>query len=637
LITPQFVVACLGAGTVLLVPGYAAASLIVPRWSWWERLAMAPGLATGFIGVLGLLLHDIRMPFTGTTVLPPMILLVVAGAASIYRRRDQGGQHPRELVAPLVALAAGSVTILIFLAGVAREPLPIYDDPAVHAAVAEAIHRTHDVLPAIPQPVNQSAAVRPRTAVEATAVVAGWVVGRPPAQLLLPIGLVAAVLISLGLLQLARAWLVPGEGATLAPLLGMGMALPVWPLIFGEYPLLVDATMVSGLICGILALMRGEDTSRAAVLVAALTASIWAGHGLEALTAAAVGGLLVARELAAPARSRTRAALGLVAAAGAVLSAALLVTVLTRAPHVPTGIVLPVSPTTLRGLILSPHPFPGGPLGLVLQTIPSRSAVVLCLVGCFLAIRRYRLVSLVLLHVALVAMLYDVSTHLYLKQVWSRMFPWAVPDRVRGMAYWVVPILLALGASWLFRQARQLRASRGQRRRRLLGSVLLATTLGLLIGGGLSALSFEWSEVYDQSIRYGKTTSADVEVLAAMRARLPRGAIVMTDGEDDAGIWVDALTPQIAFMTKDWVNDHPDDWHLVALQRACDDPNEAHRALAEVDAVFVGSRHNVDAQHPWKIDCIRRIPDLRSVAESTTDGRTAALFIVGGARRTPAP
>jgi hypothetical protein len=216
----------------------------------------------------------------------------------------------------------------------------------------------HDVLAALAQPVSHSAVVRPRTAIEATAVVAGALARLAPTQLLLPMGLVASVVLALGLFQLSRLWMGSETGLALAPVFGIGMALPVWPLLFGEYPLLIDATLIPGLLGATLLIMHGEDAYLAALLVTIAVASIWVGHGLEFLTAVTVGGLLVLRELVVlnPFRPRISVAVRLAFAALAAGAGALLVTVLTQTwiPHVPTPISFPDAGTPLKTAILSP-------------------------------------------------------------------------------------------------------------------------------------------------------------------------------------------------------------------------------------------------------------------------------------------
>lgn len=90
MISAEFALACLAAMAVLLLPGFAVASLLAPRW----------------------------------------------------RSQLREGRPAIEWRAPLIAVASGLTTVVVFMSDIWNEPLPIYDDPAVHAAYAEAIKRS---------------------------------------------------------------------------------------------------------------------------------------------------------------------------------------------------------------------------------------------------------------------------------------------------------------------------------------------------------------------------------------------------------------------------------------------------------------------------------------------------------------
>jgi len=63
------------------VPGLALATLVAPRLSWPERLAAAPGLSVGCIGVIGLVLHLLGLPFTPASVIPILFAITVLALA----------------------------------------------------------------------------------------------------------------------------------------------------------------------------------------------------------------------------------------------------------------------------------------------------------------------------------------------------------------------------------------------------------------------------------------------------------------------------------------------------------------------------------------------------------------------------
>jgi hypothetical protein len=109
---------------------------------------------------------------------------------------------------------------------------------------------------------------------------------------------------------------------------------------------------------------------------------------------------------------------------------------------------------------------------------------------------------------------------------------------------------------------------------------------------------------------------------------LPAGALVLTDGQDDAGIWVGVLTPDVNYFTKVYLSFHPDDSRLVAMQGACDDPQRAQAALRGIDAVFVGSKRWSAPVHPWTERCIAALPALHLVAQAGPSAQHTALYRV---------
>ncbi|MFN2463826.1 MAG: DUF6541 family protein [Candidatus Dormibacteria bacterium] len=630
--TTSFLAACAVTTIVLLVPGFALATLIVPRWAWWERLAMAPGLTSGIVGILGLILHDVGVSFSPLIVLSVLAVPPIAASFCAYRRHGSMKFGNPLRSAPLgvaVALMTSSIAVGIFAFGVRHEPLPINDDPAVHAGFAQAIQDRRDALPALPSPSDHSASIRPRLAVEATAAAAGWVAGQPAYGMLLPIALVSATLLSLGLLQLARAWLGPGAASTLAPALGAAITLPMWPLVYGEYPLIVDATLVAAVILAALMLVRGDAPVRHCVLLTAATASIWVGHGLEVLTAAAVGAALVARELwvLKSRLTRRRAAAGLALTVVAMGAGAVLVTLLTHTPQVPTPSFVPPAGTPLQTVLLagSGH---GSITDSIFASVGGGPLLVPTVAGCVWALVRARVIGLVLTQIVLTLMYYDVTSHLRLGALWAKVFPWAVADRILGMDYWVLPILASVGTVWLVQAGWRLRRRGGRTVTRTVGSVTYGLAAAFVASGVMLGFTNQYLTASAQAAEFGKVSAADMRIFDAMRRRLPPGSVVLTDGEDDAGMWIQAVTPQVPFMTKEFVNNHPDDAHLVALQNACRDPAAAAAALRDVQAVFVGSRPVKHPVHPWSVDCVARVPGLTLVAREYWGHRSAALFLV---------
>src|SRR5690348_4233871 len=87
-----------------LLPGLALATLLAPRWSAWLRLAAAPGLSAGLVGLLGLLAHDVHAPLRAWWVGAVTLVLLVAAT---WRWRVSGGasRDPRQRTTRAAALA----------------------------------------------------------------------------------------------------------------------------------------------------------------------------------------------------------------------------------------------------------------------------------------------------------------------------------------------------------------------------------------------------------------------------------------------------------------------------------------------------------------------------------------------------
>ncbi|TME00064.1 MAG: hypothetical protein E6I76_01120, partial [Chloroflexi bacterium] len=211
-----------------IVPGFALATLIVPGWRWWERLAGAPGLSAGLAGVIGLAYHDLHVPLWTATVLPLEVAVV---AAAVWRARRHATSsaaeaHPagrRIVVAG--ALCAGIVSAVVLAAGYRDLPVPVATDGPVHADVAAGIAARHDILPVLPDP-SGGQWVRPRAGVEAVAALASELGGPSAPAALLPFTVVAVLLLPLGLAALALETTGSTAIAALAPLLGVGWAFP---------------------------------------------------------------------------------------------------------------------------------------------------------------------------------------------------------------------------------------------------------------------------------------------------------------------------------------------------------------------------------------------------------------------------
>lgn len=627
------------------LPGLCLATLLVPRWRWWERLAAAPGLSAGMAGVVGLVFHDLHLPFMAATVLPVEGAVAVAAGWRL-RRRPADPEAPREPGTPgpatrwvvAAAVAAGAASSAMVATGFRDQPVPLPTDAPVHGIVANAIARTHDTLPANPDPADATAWVRPRSGFEAVAALASEVGGPDPTAEMLPLCTLTVALLPLGLAALALEATGSAAIAGLAPALGVGWAFPCVAVYLGEYPYVLDATLVAPAIVAVLRLLRRSDAARHLLLITLLMAAIWVIHGLEAVTILAVGGpLMVARTLGGDRRHALRALALAAAAAGA---GAVLVALLTRMPAVPT----PVAPALAGPEVPEAAVFASrvGRFGLldaldafIRFAFPHVIALGLFAAGVTTCLRQRRCRWALLTFVLLLGCFLDMLVTGRLARLWDLLYPWSTQDRLPSIQYWPATVLMALGTLWVLgvlaaplrRVLAGLRARRAVTRRLPPGAgAVAAVALGLMVLGMGRDLSMYRGGVRD----LGVTGPADLAVMRQMAGRLSPHAVILVDGGDDSGQWVGAVTGDVPLLTDQFLKDHPADARIVALQHACGDPRAASRVLDGVDAVFVGSRTITSPrpQHPWSLPCIARIPGLTLLAEQTSAGGTAAAFRV---------
>jgi uncharacterized protein DUF6541 len=609
-----------------MLPGLALATLVVPGWRRWERLAAAPGLSAGMAGVIGLAYHDLHLPFMAATVLP---LEAMVGLAAVWRARRRVAVAPRAGTRPagtrLVvagALTAGVVSAAFLAAGYRDLPVPVATDGPVHAAVASGIASQHDVLAVLPDP-SAGSWLRPRAAVEATAALASEIGGPSAPAELLPLTVLAVLLLPLGLAALALETTGSVAIAAAAPLLGVGWAFPSIAVSFGEFPYVVDATLVAPLVIAAVRALRPGELRRHLVLVATLVAAVWAVHGLEAITALVIAAPLC---LARAWPDRRRALPRLLGVLGAALGGAAVVTLITRVPA-----LTPTAGARLPAATLTEVSRFGGDIARagVVDTLnafahyafPSALVMGAYLLGVIAALVERRLRWALVAHAVLLACFVDVLSTGALGRLWIAVYPWSVQDRLPAVQYWVVPLLMALGLVWL--GSRLNLALAGGRARS--GALFLGAAA--LVACAVDAPHD--ATVYSASVRQrGVVTAADRSVIDRLSSRLPAGSVVLTDGIDDSGQWLAVLSRDIPYYTSNYVKDHPDDPRLVALEDACAHPGAAAAMLQGVDAVFVGSRHISRPQHPWSAACIASIPGLETLATAGSGDGTAAAFLV---------
>ncbi len=466
-----------------VVPGMALTTLIAPCLSWPERLAAAPGFSVACAGVSGLVLHLLRLPFYPPTVIP--ILIVLVGAAIVRQVASSRQEKPvagAGWAVVAVALATGAVLVGIAAAAMSGDVLPPANDPSLHAAVAATIVQDRDVLPVVPVPADESGFVRTQAAFESTDALASEIGAGGPAQVMIPLALVSLLALPLGVAVLAYHITQDRRVAAAAAALSLGVIFPVWPVGYGDYPYLVDSTLVVPLILAVTRCLEGKAVVRSAVMAGAAVLAMWSIHGLEIPTAIAVGASLWLSIVL----SRRRAALGGAAVAfTAVVIAVAAGYVLTRAPslplaHLPSRSTPSESVAYIAGQrgagVGALTPFINLDLSLICGILLCAGAVTVVLT------QRWRwLLGSLAIPVICVA---DVAGPQWLHPLWVRLYPWTVLDRLYGLEFFIVPVIAAIGAVGLVDLLSRRAASRGPERSRGLPAWSTAA-IGVLAAGGL--------------------------------------------------------------------------------------------------------------------------------------------------------
>jgi hypothetical protein len=702
-----------GVLVAAILPGFALATLISPRWRLWQRLAMAPGLSAGFIGVFGMAMHDVHIPFEPLTVLPVLVLL---GVAAVFRWRRAGpdrSEGPPWWIA-IPALIAGCVGAGVFIWALHAQVLPPDWDTATHGGLANTIARQHDVLPLVPIPLEASDFVRPRPGFEATAAVVSWLGAPSPAMAMGPVIAVTLILIPLSLTLLTLEATGSLALAAIVPFFALGLAFPSDQAIVGRFPEIVDSTLIVPFIVVVLRIVRGRDTRDNALLLLAITASIWVIHGLEVFTALVVGCGLFAWAAVQVVRASPRTGMIRVGiAAGATLAGAALVTLLTRMPKVPTptatqpsAVVLPVgsTPVMLHQLLAD-----------IAQTnLISPVTLALFVIGLAALLVRRRMLWILAAEVVLVVLMVDDFYLHKFNSFWRLIYPWGDTDRILGVQYWLIPLVLGMGLLALADLMRALSRTRrlqvgvtvaaivvvvvaviahhplGLLWTHLIGAhfvilyplglfdpltelrpwavpvgiaalaivlawialarpmpipAVLRTRLGpvgarldgagaalgilallCLVVGGASELGVYKGEVSTRSL----VTPADLTVMNRISATLPKQTLVMTDGGDDAGMWLTGLTDLTPVVPNGFEFGTLSLPLLVALANACSDPSFAVEELDKqhADVIFVGA-HRIDMpEYPWDVNCIANLPDVHLITSVPWGGTEAAAFAV---------
>ncbi len=678
---------------------------------------MSPGLSAGFIGVFGMAMHDVHIPFEPVTVMPLLVVLWVA-ALIRWRRSPRAASAESPWWLPIPALIAGLVGAGVFFWALHGQLLPPDWDTATHGGLANTIARTHDVLPLFRIPIEGTEFVRVRPGFEAMAAVVSWLGAPSPAMAMAPVITVTLVLIPVSLSLLALEATGSVALAAVVPFFALGLAFPSFQAIVGRFPETVDSTLIVPFIVVVLRVMRGVFTRDNALLLLAITASIWVIHGLEIFTAAVIAcGLLAITAVRVLRASPRLALIRMGVAAGAVLVGAIIVTVLTRSPHVPPPTATQPSSAVIDTVSTGIH------LHIVLAAIAQTDlinpvTVALYLIGVVALIVRRRMLWVLVAQVVLVALMVDDFYLHKLAKLWRLIYPWGEQDRILGLQYWLIPLVLGAGFLALVSAMRSLsrtrrlqigatvtavivaavavviRHSLGRLWTYLIGQysiytyplgtydpltnlrpwilvmaiaaavvvvawavlvagvdipafasnrlrsfapradapalVLGAIAILCLVVGASYELGVYRHEVSTRSL----VTPADLTVLKTLSDDYPSTTVVITNGGNDAGMWLAGLTdltPMVPNGFEYGTLSVPLD---VALSNACTDPADAETAI-ERDAaltgasiIFMGAQSIPVPLFGWSVTCIAKLPDLRLITSAPWHGSMAAAFAI---------
>jgi hypothetical protein len=506
--------------------------------------------------------------------------------------------------------------------------------------------------------------------------------------------------------------------SAVVPLFAVGLAFPSDQVIIGRFPEIIDSTLIVPFLVAALRVIRGQSTRDNALLLVAITMSIWVIHGLELLTALVVGFFLLAAVGVRAVRAAPRAALVRIAiAVVATLAGAALATLLTRVPHVPKPTASDASPVIFTAVStpIRLHQI----LASIAQTdLISPVTFALYGVGVIALLIRRRMLWVLGAQAVLVLLMADNFYSHKLNALWKVVYPWGDIDRILGVQYFLIPLVLAAA---LFAVADVLRELSRTRRRQLLATIaalvvaavaflarhpighlwtsiwathtvftyplglfdplgqlrpwilamaiaaiavviawialvrrielpgalagrlgrfphgvgVAAASLGIIavlcvvVGAG-SELGVYTNEVAARSM----VTPADLTTLRTLTTTLPRGTVVVTDANNDAGMWLAGLTDLTPLV--------PNGFELltlsisldVALAEACTDPAFAASTIDRMhtlygaSVVFVGAHRIDQPEYPWDVNCLARLPNLRLIASAPWAGGVSAAFAV---------
>jgi hypothetical protein len=482
------------------LPGFALAMLLAPRWRFWEWLAVSLGLSVGFLELLGLAYHHVGIPFEPATAYPVVVMVGGLGFLRWMLARRHSLRIRREIeLKPSIAVAGAGLSA--GLAGAAAlayslrdQVLPPDIEAPVHGMWANLIVQTHDVLAPLPATLDHVVYFRPRLAFEATAAMVSMTFGPPPAVSMMPVVLLAVVLLPLGLAMLAFEVSRSPWVAGLAPLLSAGLAFPSFQVELGRFPAVIGATLVAAALVAMARLLRDREPASHALMLIAIAAAMWLTDGLDAATALFLG---VPLTLEVVVVRHDLATLGRALAGGAVAGfGVLFAEVVAQAPSAAKLMdVVPGLPGGPPPSVVGAAIDPRMTFEFLAQSdLVSPIALGLLGLGLIAAMARRQLLWALLAFILLLLALAD-SFYSHLVN-WTLVSPWTDPDRLLGVAYWLVPLLMAFGLVSAMSLAIQ--AAHFARTWAALSIVAMAGIIAVVVGWSL--IEHQWTLFFKDDV-----------------------------------------------------------------------------------------------------------------------------------------
>ncbi len=530
---------------LILVPGYCLAGLARPRTGRLDHLALALPCAGSLVVVVGLCCMTLHLPFSLLAYCPPAALFVILYVAREARAGRLSCLWTRPasllwLVAPAVALVNVVVVVLTYASSV----IPDASDTVSHTVWTDYIAQSHNfTFRLLSTPPGHGAFYPPGFHALSALIVDAT--GMPAYHVIVYIALACAVTTPFVLQAYLRASL--GESSRLIALaVALSLAFDPWPIYTvatGLYPFSLSYVYIGALVVVLIdGVGRGARASFA--LAVLLGIGLFYTHPTEFVTVALLGAaailpLLHGREVWLRAVARS-VVVGLVwIVAGLPALSAIRTTIV-------AGALVEIQ--ARHNFTPPQHIYWGSAVGTYLFQIYGRNLsyfpFVVVVVGLGWCVARRRHLGLVAVQAIMALVFLDVLSLNVLKPFYALSFPWALPERLAPLHYWVEPILAALGLRAVMRELQSLRLSFNH-------TIVLFLALFYLVFGGVLPLFVTALRAMAATTTYHAFGSGDVDALIWLKQHA-HGKVVLNDEDNvtrpglfdltiDAGRWMPIL------------------------------------------------------------------------------------------------